>query len=602
MRRLRLNSTHRLGSPRDVKSAAHWRRVSKLFAPYRFQVIVVLLLILLHQLVSLIAPVVTARIIDSAIPRGNLRELLLDVGLVFVASAVGIAIAVVQDYLNSTVGEGIMRDLRISIISHLHEMPLSFFTNTRTGEIMNRVSNDIDIVDSLVTGTLSAVVTSVITLITALITMFVWNWRLAIVALMIVPLMLAPIKPVGTRLFAVTRKTREVRDEMASMTQETLSISGITLVKSFVREAFEKCRFYETLTRLMRLEIRSATIGRWFLAVGAAMTAIGPMLIWLSGGWLAIHERVSVGVIVAFAGMTVNRLYATTSSLGTIRIQFATGAAVFARIFEYLDLATEQYVPTGAVSLPCVEGNMSFHDVSFCYDPGYVVLDRVNFDIRPGQFAALVGPSGSGKTSISQLITRFYSPQCGQILIDGHDIQTLTLESLRRNIGIVAQETYLFHDTIENNLRYGCPQASDAELIAATSAANIHQFICTLPNGYRTLVGERGHRLSGGERQRLAIARVLLKNPRILILDEATSSLDSHNEAAIQAAIELAMRGRTSLVIAHRLSTIIAADVIFVLDRGVIVERGSHAALLDRGGLYSQLYRAQRYDAQPRAN
>ena len=343
----------------------------------------------------------------------------------------------------------------------------------------------------------------------------------------------------------------------------------------------------------MQLEINLAMVGRWFLASVTAMVVVGPAVVWFGGGWMAIAAGLQVGVIVAFVSFIQGRLYGPAAALAGIQVQIVSALAVFERIFEYLDMTPEEYDPPGAIALPGVSGSIRFEDVAFGYDASREVLRGISFEIRPGEVAAFVGPSGAGKTTITGLVPRFYDPQQGRVLVDGHDVRTVTLESLRRDIGIVTQETYLFHDTIGNNLRYGKPDATDAELQVAARAANIADFIAALPQGYDTVVGERGHKLSGGERQRLAIARVLLKDPRILILDEATSSLDYENEAAIQKALEVVMRGRTSLVIAHRLSTVLAADVIFVVDEGRIVESGRHATLLARSGLYSRLYHTQ---------
>ena len=498
-----------------------------------------------------------------------------------------------QGYLNSVVGEGIMRDIRTSLVAHLHRMPLNFFTGTKTGEIMNRVSNDVDNVDNVVTGTLTTIVTNIVLIATTLVAMFLWDWRLALISVIIVPLMVFPLGPVGRRMYQIRKSTREKRDEIESITQETLSISGITLIKSFAREAYERSRFYKVGTRLMQLEIDLAMVGRWFIASVTAMVVVGPALVWLGGGWLAINSSLKVGVIVAFVSFIQGRLYGPAAALAGIQVQIVSALAVFERIFDYLDMTPEEYDPPGAIALPNVAGDIAFENVTFSYDGKRDILKDVSFHVRPGEVAAFVGPSGAGKTTITQLVPRFYDPQSGRVLIDGHDLRTVTLESLRRDIGIVSQETYLFHDTVASNLRYGKPGATDAELEAAARAANIADFIASLPNGYETTVGERGHKLSGGERQRLAIARVLLKDPRILILDEATSSLDYENEAAIQRALEVVMRGRTSLVIAHRLSTVLAADVIFVVDDGRIVEQGRHATLLARGGLYARLYRTQ---------
>jgi ATP-binding cassette subfamily B protein len=569
------------------------RRIGAFFAPYWIQELVVIACMLVVSLLGLVAPIITARIIDRAIPQGDYHELAVDCLLIVGSAFLAMAIGVYQGYLNSLVGEGIMRDIRTRLVSHLHRMPIPFFTNTKTGEIMNRVSNDVDNIDNVVTGTLVTIITNVFMILTTLVTMFVMNWRLALLAIVVVPLMIVPLAPVGRKMYQIRKKTREKRDQIESITQETLSISGITLIKSFAREAFEKDRFYDVGTRLMKLEISLAMVGRWFIGAIGAMVIIGQAVMWYGGGWLAIQHSLSTGVIVAFVSLIVTRLYGPAAALAGIQVQIVSALAVFERIFEYLDMETEGYTPENAVALPRVEGDIRFEGVRFSYTSDRQALDGVSFHIEPGQVAAFVGPSGAGKTTITQLVPRFYDPQEGRVLVDGHDVRTVTLESLRRDVGIVTQETYLFHDTIANNLRYARTEATDADLEQAARAANIHEFISQLPDGYQTVVGERGHKLSGGERQRLAIARVLLKNPRILILDEATSALDSHNEAAIQDALVPLMRGRTSLVIAHRLSTILAADVIFVVDHGKVVESGTHAVLLARGGAYARLYRKQ---------
>lgn len=576
-----------------VMQRVDWKRLGALFAPYWRQQAMVLVCIFVVAALGLVPGFVTANIIDSAIPNRNLTELGIDVGIILASALLAAGVGVVQGYLNSVVGEGIMRDIRTNLVAHLHRMPLHFFTGTKTGEIMNRVSNDVDNVDNVVTGTLTSIVTNFVLIATTVVAMFVWNWRLALLSIVIVPLMVFPLGPVGRRMYQIRKRTREKRDEIESITQETLSISGITLIKSFAREAYERARFYRVGTNLMQLEINLAMVGRWFLASVTAMVVVGPAVVWFGGGWMAIAAGLQVGVIVAFVSFIQGRLYGPAAALAGIQVQIVSALAVFERIFDYLDMTPEEYDPPGAIALPGVSGSIRFEEVVFGYDASREVLRGISFEVRPGEVAAFVGPSGAGKTTITGLVPRFYDPQQGRVLVDGHDVRTVTLESLRRDIGIVTQETYLFHDTIGNNLRYGKPDATDAELQVAARAANIADFIAAQPQGYDTVVGERGHKLSGGERQRLAIARVLLKDPRILILDEATSSLDYENEAAIQKALEVVMRGRTSLVIAHRLSTVLAADVIFVVDEGRIVESGRHATLLARSGLYSRLYHTQ---------
>ncbi len=572
-----------------VKRAVNWKRLGALFLPYWRQEALVLLCIIVTSALGLAPALYTKHLIDASLAHHDVRGLWFDVGGMIAAAAISALVGVYQGYMNSLVGEGIMRDIRTSLVAHLHRMPISFFTNTKTGEIMNRVSSDVDNVDNVVTGTLVTIVTNLATILTTVVTMLVLDWKLSLLALAVVPLMILPLSPVGRRMYVVRKQTREKRDEIESLTQETLSISGITLIKSFVRENFEGKRFFKASTDLMSLEIRLAMVGRWFIAAIGAMVIVGPAVVWLGGGYLTIFYGLTIGTIVAFVAL-LGRLYGPASALAGIQVQIVSALAVFERIFEYLDMPPE---PSGTRLLPAVDGEIRFEDVHFAYTPDRPALRGVDLRIEPGQVVAFVGPSGAGKTTITQLVPRFYDPQSGRITIDGIDVRDVEIDSLRAHIGIVTQETYLFHDTIGNNLRYGRENATQAEIVEAARAANIGDFIASLPEGYDTIVGERGHKLSGGERQRLAIARVLLKDPRILILDEATSALDSENEALIQAAFDKAMRGRTSLVIAHRLSTILSADVIFVIENGRVVERGTHAELLLTGGTYARLYRTQ---------
>jgi ATP-binding cassette, subfamily B, bacterial len=575
-----------------TRKRVEWRRILAYFAPYWRQEALVVVCIFVTSALGQLPPYFTKLLIDVAIRNRDAHALALFVGGMIAAALIATVIGVWQGYLNAFVGEGIMRDMRDALVRHLHRMPLSFFTSTKTGEIMNRVSNDVDAVDSVVTGTLVAVVTNVAMIVTTLLAIFLLNWRLALLSLIVIPIMILPLSPVGRAMFAVRKQTREQRDIIESLLQETLSLSGITLVKSFVREPEEASRFHEAGTRLMDLEIRLAQIGRWFLSVVTALIIIGPAIIWYGGGLMAIRSGLEVGTIVAFVAYLA-RLYGPASALVGVQVQIVSAFAVFERIFDYLDMEVEGHAPSSGISLETPRGEIEFDNVRFRYRPERWALDGVSIRVRPGDVAAIVGPSGAGKTTMLQLVPRFYDPQEGRVLIDGRDVREITLDSLRRNIGIVTQETFLFHASIAENLKYGRPNATQAELVAACKAANIYDTIALLPDKFDTIVGERGHKLSGGERQRLAIARVLLKDPRILILDEATSSLDSTSEALIQASLEPLMQGRTSLVVAHRLSTILRADVIFVIDRGRIVESGSHAELLRRGGLYADLYRAQ---------
>lgn len=567
---------------------ADWKRILRLFKPYAVEQWQLLICLLVSSIMGLLPALLTRSIIDRALPHHNLHLLFWYVMGMIVSSVVAASLGVYVGYLNSVVGEGIIRDIRSELVTHLHKLPLSFFAGTKTGEIMNRVSSDVESIDGILTNTAVTILTNVFTVITTFITVCYLDWRLALISLIIMPLMIVPMWPVGGKMFDARKGIRKKRDELESISQETLSISGITLIKSFNRELLERTRYWETSTALMHQEIKLAMINRWFMAVITAMVIIGPALVWLSGGWLAIRGELTIGTIVTFIAL-LGRMYTPAASLAGFQVQIVSALAIFERIFDYLDLPTEKDDPN-AIELKETSGHIKFENVEFAYSEDRKALHNIDLEIKPGQVAAFVGHSGAGKTTITQLVARFYQPQSGRITLDGHDISKIKLSSLRSHVGIVTQETYLFHDTIGRNLRYARQDVTDEEIILAAKAANIYDFIESLPDKFETTVGERGHKLSGGERQRLAIARVLLKNPKILILDEATSALDSHNEALIQVALAKLMLNRTSLVIAHRLSTILAADVIFVVKEGRIVESGKHADLLARDSYYAKLY------------
>jgi ATP-binding cassette subfamily B protein len=586
--------------------------------PYWRSLALMLVAIGVTALIGLIPPLLYRDLIDNVLPNRDFSRLnWLALGMIGIPVVSGL-IGVGQRYLSARVGEGIISDLRQTMYDHLQRMSLRFFTHTKSGEIVSRFNNDVVGAQDAMTGTLPNIVTNSITLASTLAVMVTIEWRLALLSVAVLPLFLLPARRVGRILRRIRRQAMEYNADMSSIITETLGINGALLVKTFGRQRQEVARFGETNRRVRDIGVRRALVGRWFfLGLGIA-SAIGTALIYWVGGYLVLREAITVGTIVAFAAY-LTRLYGPISSLANVQVEFAQSMVSFERVFEYLDLPVEIEDQAGAVQLERVDGRVRFEDVSFSYmtedrlseqpaaEPEEVngviatrrwALRDLSFEIRPGQLAALVGPSGAGKTTITYLMPRLYDPTEGRITLDGHDLRGVTQESLAQQIGMVTQETYLFHDTVRANLLYARPDATQAELEVACQAANIHDFIAGLPDGYDTVVGERGYRLSGGEKQRLAIARVILKDPCLLILDEATSHLDSHSEALIQAALGPLLAGRTSLVIAHRLSTILAADQILVLDEGHLVEQGTHAELLAQGGLYAHLYETQ-FGAKP---
>ncbi len=591
------------------------RRIAASFRPYWPRVLAVGLLIVVTAGLGVVNPVLIQTMFDSALFVAGGPDLNLVWTLAAVMAAVVVvtgSLGVLQTWLTQQVGQRVMRDLRDRLYSHLQSLSLGFFTATRTGEIQSRVANDVAGIRIVVTGTVSNILSNIVILISTLIAMLVLSWELTLVAVGVTPVFAVFSYWVGKRRRAMSSLVQESTAEMTAITQETLSVSGVMLTRLFGAQSREIERFRRQNIRLSDLEIRREMTGQAIWAGIQIFFSLSPVVIYVLAGYLLFgafgQGSVSPGTIVAFTTLQT-RLYFPISTLLRTAVELQSSLALFERIFGYLDIRPEIVDAPDAVAMPAAQvgGAVGFHDVRVNYrrpaladdheddnDAGDAwALDGVSFEVRPGQLAALVGPSGAGKTTISYLIPRLYDATEGTVTIDGVDVRRIRLDSLARMVGYVSQESYLFHASIRENLTYGNPEATEAEIHAAAQAAYIHERIVQFPEGYDTVVGERGYRLSGGERQRLSIARVILHQPRLLILDEATSALDTTSERYVQAALEPLMQGRTTIAIAHRLSTIMAADVIFVVDRGRIVERGTHRELLALGGLYAQLYSEQ---------
>jgi ATP-binding cassette subfamily B protein len=618
--------------------------------PYRWLVLGSLITILISTGIGLLSPQLFRLMIDDAIPQGNSRMItLLALGMMAIPLLTGV-ISVFQRNLNARIGEGLIYDLRLDLYGHMQSMSLRFFTQTRTGELMSRLNNDVMGAKDAINDTTVSIITNVVRVVATMAIMLAMDWRLTLLAIAVLPLFMLPARHFARILRDLRRESMEYNAEMNSTMNETLNVSGALLVKLFGREEMEYDHFSEQAREVHDIGIKTAVTGRWFFMMLSVVTAIGTALVYLVGGHMVLAGTFTIGTIVAF-GAYLGQLYGPLQSLTNAPVAFAQSMVSFERVFEVLDLPVEIQEAPDAVDLGQVDGRIEFRDVYFDYDaleeegkvanlesvarygrqadsqallkrgkdaaedeteqaPDQIgpriperrwAVEDVSFVIEPGQLAALVGPSGAGKSSITYLIPRLYDPTDGTVSLDGLDIRQVTLQSLADSIGMVTQETYLFYDTIRANLLYANPDATNEEIVAAAKAANIHDFIISLPDGYNTVVGERGYRLSGGERQRIAIARVILMDPQVLVLDEATSALDSISEALVQEALEHVMEGRTSLVIAHRLSTILSADTILVMEYGRLVEQGTHEQLLEQGGLYATLYETQFKDTEASA-
>ena len=571
------------------------KRIFGYLSPYWPYLALVTITILIAAILDLLPAVLTGRIIDDGFIGGDFNLLLLLIAASFGVLVLSNLMGLVQGYLNAWISQSITKDMRNQMYGHLQKMSHRFFTTSKQGEVITRMTSDIGGVESVITGTLTNTISNVAILATSIIAMLQKNWLLALAGVVVVPLMVIPIKMVGKRRWALTLESQKRNDEINQILNETLSVSGQQLVKLFTNEEQEYQKYAKSNRAMFKLNVKENTAGRWFRMAVNTFTSIGPMLIYLAGGILLLRSGyggLTVGDITVMVAL-LTRMYRPLSQLLEIQVDFIRAMALFTRIFDYLDLPIEIVNRPDAKTLNTINGALSFDHVHFHYKPETPVLKDVSFQVEAGQTVAIVGPSGAGKSTIISLVVRLFDVVEGAVRLDGVDIRDLDVHCLRKNVGVVTQDSYLFNGTIRENLLYAKGDASDAELIQACKEANIHDFIESLPQGYDSMVGNRGVKLSGGEKQRLSIARVILKDPRLLILDEATSSLDSISESLIQEAIDPLLHKRTSLVIAHRLSTVMAADKILVVQDGRIVEEGAHRELLENGGTYKKLYDTQ---------
>lgn len=568
-------------------------RAGSYFRPYWREGLIVLATLGVMAPLALAPALLVRSVIDSAIPDGNLVFLLVLAAGMIAAPTVAGLLSVLQTRFSAQIAERIVFDLRTDLYSHLQSLSLRFFTAAKTGEVMSRLSNDVTNINRVITQTMMQSLMQAFILMSAIAVMFAMDWRLALLSLTVVPFAVASSRRVGYMRYDLQKEAQVKLADLNAITQETLNISGFLLMKTFAKETFERLRFGRKATEVMDVQIRTSMLGRWFRMVLQILEAIGPALVYLYGGYLVIQSDMSLGTLVAFAALLV-RLYQPMGQLANVNVEVMGALALFERIFEYLDVKSDVEESKSAVALPTpARGQVAFNGVGFAYMPGRWALRDITFVAEPGQLVALVGPTGAGKTTATYLVPRLYDATEGSVTVDGTDVRDLKIHSLRSQMGIVTQETYLFNASVRENLRYARADATDAEVMDACRVAQFDDVVENMPEGLDTVVGERGYRLSGGEKQRLAIARVLLKDPRILVMDEATSSLDSVTESRIQAAMGPLMEGRTTIAIAHRLSTVLAADQILVIDQGHLIEAGTHEELIGEGGLYAELYEIQ---------
>ena len=569
-------------------------RIMSYLKPYWKQLIVTLICIAVSSTMSILPSVLTGKIIDEGLIGRNMRLLIIYIILSLAVTLGSNMIGVAESYLNTWIAQHISYDMRNHMYKHLQSMSQRFFTSNNQGDIITRMTSDISGVEQVITSTYTSILSNVITLVVALVAMFQKNWILAAVGIVIVPLFTIPTRAAGKTRWEITNEAQKCNDEINGILNETMSVSGQTLVKLFCREDYEYDKCEDANGRMIKLNIRQSMAGRWFRVVITTITSVGPMLLYLVGGILMMKydSSLTVGDITVLVAL-LGRMYGPVNSLLNIQVDWIRSMALFTRIFEYFDMKVEIENPENPVIPKEAHGNVRFENVCFSYEPERQILKNINFELKSGSSVAIVGPSGSGKSTMINLIPRLYDVNEGAVYFDDVDVRQLDLKYLRSNIGIVTQDTYLFNGTIRENLLYVKPDATEAELIEACENANIYDFIQNQPDGLDTMVGNRGLKLSGGEKQRISIARVLLKNPALMIFDEATSALDSISEAKIQAAIDPLVESRTSILIAHRLSTILAADEILVLKDGEIAERGQHKDLVGKGGVYTELYETQ---------